>query len=217
MENLPSGNIGFLRRKLSSFYFLSRYYWQLFKDRVSGLDFTSSMTREAAGIDRLEGSQHYGSTGFVPELRDALKFLKINKNDSILDYGSGKGAVLVTFNDYPFRRIAGIELSETLTEICRSNMKKLKLNHIETILGDATKFTGIDEFTCFYMANPFVGDIFSAVINNIIASAKRNPRKIRIIYYNPKCHDAIMSTDKFNIIQEFNYGARRLFIYQSKN
>lgn len=212
-----SGKTAVLKRKTSSFFFLLRELREKFRDWVYGLDFTSPMSREAAGIDNLEGTVHYGSTGFAPELTDALKFLKINVQDAILDYGSGKGAALVRFNHFPFRRIAGIELSELLAGISRSNLKKLHLEHIEVIQGDATKFKQIDEFTYFYLANPFEGKIFASVIDNIIASGERKSRVVHIIYYNPKCHDIIMQTDRFDIIKQFNYGARRLFIYRSIN
>lgn len=186
-----------LLRKSSSFLYLLRFEKEQLADWLRGVDFTSPVSRRDAGTLDIADALHYSSTAFIPQLSTALKYLAINGSDAILDYGSGKGAVLVKFREYPFGVVSGIELSSKLMAICRKNLKKLQIEKINLIEGDATAFLEIDRFNYFYFANPFTGHIFSTVIDNIINSVAKFPRTVRIIYYNPKCHDMIMNTGKF--------------------
>lgn len=178
------------------------------------MDFTSPVSREQAGTTNVEGALYYASSAFVPELNMALDHLGITSADSILDYGSGKGAVLVRFSDYPFRRICGIELSATLNAICRRNLQKLRLEKIEVLQGDAAGFSDINDFNYFYFFNPFSGQVFESVIQNIVNSYDATPRPLTIIYYHPKCHDIIMGSGRFRLAKQFTDAARTLNIYK---
>lgn len=202
-------------RKWRSFLFRVRYANEILKDRMRGVDFTSPVSKEKAGTQNFDDALYYASSGYVPEVRMALEYLNITSQDSIIDYGCGKGAVLVTFAKYPFRKIAGIDLSRTLLETCELNLIKLNLQRIELITGDATTFTDIDDFNFFYFFNPFSGQVFDTVISNIIRSAENSPRKVTLIYYHPKCHENIVKTGKFSLTKSFVDGARRLNIYQT--
>jgi precorrin-6B methylase 2 len=142
-----------------------------------------------------------------------MLYLPFKPSDAILDYGSGKGGVLAQLSKYPFRRIAGIELSQILVDISKANFKKLGLNHLEIIHSDATTFTEIDDFNYFYFFNPFQGRVFERVFENIIASMDRNPRQVTLIYYHPRCHDLIQKTGRFKLVKVFKDGPRRLNIY----
>jgi SAM-dependent methyltransferase len=202
-------------RKLSSLVFRMHYMRAKILDNLRGVDLTLPMSKEEAGIDGVDEAVYYGSTAFTPELNDALRYLNINGSERILDYGSGKGGVLVKLSSYPFKRICGVELSEPLVTICRRNLKKLDLRQIEVVNADATAFTDIDDFNYFYFANPFTGNIFRQVINNINVSLVKKPRDIYIIYYYPKCHDIIMESGTFKVVKEITRGARRINIYKA--
>jgi precorrin-6B methylase 2 len=171
------------------------------------------MSKAEAGTDNLSDALYYASSAFIPELHKALRYFSFEPSDAILDYGSGKGGVMAQMSKYPFGRIAGIELSQTLVDISKANFKKLRLNRLEIIHGDATTFIDIDEFNYFYFCNPFQGHVFERVIDNIIASVDKNPRLIAVIYYHPKCHDLIDKTGRFKLTKVFQDGARRLNIY----
>jgi SAM-dependent methyltransferase len=188
---------------------------EVLNDRFKGVDFTAPVSKEIAGTENYSEALYYASSGYVPEIKTALNYLKVTANDAIIDYGCGKGAVLVKFAEYPFKRIAGIELSESLSSICRTNMNKLGLDKVEIITGDATAFKEIDDLNFFYFFNPFSGKIFEKVIDNIIESTNKAPRKVSLLYYHPTCHDSIMKTGKFSVIKSFIDGARQMNIYQN--
>ena len=204
-----------LLRKLSSLKFRVLYKKAQIRDYIRGVDFTLPMTREAAGIDNIANTEYYGSTEFAPELTSALNYLKIGSNDSILDYGSGKGAALLKFRKYPFKKICGVELSTTLANISSDNFRKLGLTDIEVVNTDATQFVQLDEYNYFYFANPFSGDILDRVLANIIRSIDNKARQVYLIYYHPKCHHQVMKTGKFLVVKEFVRGARKIIIYSN--
>ena len=56
-------------------------------------------------------------------IREIFHVLKINDEDSLLDIGCGKGCVLKEAADYPFKRIAGIDIDSRLIKIARKNFK----------------------------------------------------------------------------------------------
>lgn len=204
-----------LLRKISSLQFRLLYKKAQLRDWIRGVDFTNPMTREAAGIENIAGTEYYGSTEFAPELNSALQFLAIKPSDSILDYGSGKGAALLKFREYPFKRICGVELSTTLADISIENFKKLGLTGIEIVNTDATQYVLLDDFNYFYFANPFSGNILDKVLQNIILSVEKKPRQVGLIYYHPKCHHQVMNTGRFQVIKEFKRGARKIIIYRN--
>lgn len=204
-----------LLRKLSSLHFRLLYKKAQLRDLIRGVDFTNPMTREAAGIDNIAGTEYYGSTEFAPELNSALKYLAIKSDDCILDYGSGKGAALLKFREYPFRKICGVELSTTLAEISISNFKKLGLTGIEVVNTDATEYVLLDDYNYFYFANPFSGTILDKVLQNVIHSVEKKPRQVGLIYYHPKCHHQVMNTGRFKVVKEFKRGARKIIIYRN--
>ena len=51
----------------------------------------------------------------------------------------------------------------------------------------------------FFFFNPFLGSVFKAVIENIEDSWRRNPRRIHIVYLNPRCHKTVIQHGIFKL------------------
>jgi len=151
-----------------------------------------------------------------PHLEKVLKSLRITSQDSIVDFGSGKGGALISFSRYPFSKIAGIELSPTLVAIAEKNLQKLKIGNIRIIVHDATDFTDLDDYNHFYFFSPFPCNVMSAVIKNISTSLTRRPRKSVIIYFNPECHDTVVTDSPFLKIKEFHHHELAYYIYTNR-
>lgn len=163
-----------------------------------------------------ERCHYYANSGGL-HLDTVLRTLKITSHDTIVDFGSGKGGALITFSRYPFSKITGIELSSELVAIAKENFRKLKIGNITMIVADATDFTDLDGYDYFYFFNPFPMNIMSAVIKNISASLTRKPRTATIIYFNPECHDAIVTDSPFVKIKEFHHHELGYYIYANKS
>jgi len=140
-------------------------------------------------------------------LWQVLKESNITKNDSIIDVGSGKGSALIEFSKYQFKKVAGVELSKTLHDICKNNLKVLKISNVNLYCTNAVDFDKYYEYNYIYFYNPFPEIIFEEVLNRLINSIKINKRIIYIIYKNPTCHETIMKSKSFDLVK----------IYKNKN
>lgn len=200
-----------------SVIFRMRQFNEWTKELFTGLDFSSRVSRKEAGTESIDEAIWYESSAFVPELRKALQYCDLTKSDSIIDFGCGKGGILALMSHYPFRRIAGVEISETLLHIAKKNLDKLHLHQVELYHADATTFTELDDFNYFYFFNPFQGAIFKKVIDNIIQSVNRAPRKVRLLYFYPVCKSMIEETNFFDLEKTFVDATRSMNIYTTKN
>ena len=105
---------------------------------------------------------------------------------------------------FRFDHLCGVEISPKLYAIANNNFKKLKIKNIKLLLMDAANFTDLDRYNMFYFYNPFPEIVVKQVIQNIIDSIKKNPRKVTIIYMSPACDEIIMRTNFFsNTTQHF--------------
>ncbi|MGB9082394.1 MAG: class I SAM-dependent methyltransferase [Desulfuromonadaceae bacterium] len=159
---------------------------------------------------------HYYANSGGPHLDKVLKALKITAQDCIVDFGSGKGGALITLSRYPFARISGVEISPELAVIAKQNLHKFNIRNVTMNVCDAADFIELDEYNYFYFFSPFPAAVMSAVIRNICASLTNNPRKASIIYFNPECHDAVVTDSPFVKINEFNHHELKFYIYSNR-
>jgi hypothetical protein len=138
-------------------------------------------------------------------LARGLRGCTIRRTDTLLDYGSGKGRVLLAAGRYPFGRVLGVELDEDYCEIARSNVQaaapRLRCPRIEVFSADATAWPVPDDVTYIYMYNPFWGDTFRAMLDRVSESLDRRPREITIVYANGACTDELLATGRFRRVR----------------
>lgn len=134
-------------------------------------------------------------------LKKIMEVFLIKQSDKLLDYGSGKGAAMIFFSRYPFCEIGGIEYDENLHETAKNNFKLKELNYLTSYYGDATQFTNIDHYTYFFLFNPFLGKVLELTIEQIKQSFTRSPRKITVIYQNPRENVLFVNSGLFPYIR----------------
>lgn len=109
---------------------------------------------------------------------------------TFIDLGSGKGRALLLAAMYPFAQIVGVEVQPELDAIARHNIASfdepgLQCRSIESVCADAREYefplTGI----VLYLFNPFPDYVLREVLGNLIASARRAPRPIYVLYNAP--------------------------------
>jgi len=155
---------------------------------------------------------YYANSGGL-HLEKVLKALKITPGDAIIDFGCGKGGVLITLAKYPFAKITGIELSPKLVAIAKQNLSRLKIKNVSIALSDAADFTDLDDYNFFYFFNPFPCNVMGAVMANISISLAKKPRKATIIYFNPECHETVIHGSLFVKTDEFRHHDLSYYIY----
>ena len=137
-----------------------------------------------------------------------------SEKDGIFDYGCGKGGAMVSFLDYGFKYVGGVEYEPKIYEILVDNMEKLKLENegkvIECIQGNATEVNEpLDKYNWFLFYQPFDESIFTKCMEAIEKSLKRSWRKVHLISVNPNTHRCIEETGKFRLTNQFTISTRQ--------
>jgi len=177
----------------------------------AGIDVASVPLRKL-GLDPEYAHNHASSGG--PDLERVLRELGVSPEHSILDLGCGKGGALLTMADFPFNRIAGLDLSEDMLAIARQNLRAAGKENIELIHGNAVVYDAYDDFSHVYMYNPFPSVVMQAVVAHLEMSLKRVPRDLTIIYKNPKCHDDIVNSGVFVLERMFDHSGHPFNVYR---
>jgi predicted RNA methylase len=160
-------------------------------------------------VDRLDYSdeakvhaQPYFPSSYL-FLTEALKTGPLDCRDQVLvDFGCGMGRVLLFASMLPFKRIVGVELSNSLCEVARQNLdqfyarKKKSEPEWSVVSADVRTFAIPHDATVFYMANPFDAIVVKAVLDNIETSLRQVGRQCYLIYANPQ-HETLLQRPGF--------------------
>ena len=136
------------------------------------------------------------------------------EGDAIFDFGCGKGTAMLSFLDYGFSKVGGVEYADNVYQILASNFEKLGVDPrgetVTCIHGDAAMVQKeLDAYNWFYFFDPFGRELFQKVIDNICASIERKPRKVHIINILPRFHQYIQDTGKFVLTNQFDIMTRQ--------
>ena len=170
-------------------------------ENARGLDTLKYVNVEELGFSHVAGYRYEHTKKKC--LREVLKKMNISEEDSIVDLGSGKGVALIEFARYPFKKIAGVELSNILLNICRNNLERLNIKNVELHCMNASGFKQFEEYNYIYMYNPFPEAVVKKVLSNLKATIEKSIKPIYIIYKYPTCHKAILDSGYFEDIMEF--------------
>lgn len=146
------------------------------------------------------------SSGFL-YLRRGLRGCRVTSADAFVDYGSGKGRVLMQAARLPFARVTGLELSEADNALARANAEaaaavgRVRCGEVEVVQADATAWQLPDDVTYIYMFNPFRGEVFRSVLQRVLESLDRRPRRLTLIYANPTCAAELLATGRFERVR----------------
>jgi SAM-dependent methyltransferase len=157
-------------------------------------------------------------------LRKVMNTLTIQRGrDVFLDYGSGKGRVVVFAARYPFRKVIGIEISDQLNDIARENIRRarsrLLCKDIDIVHGDASLYPLPPDVTFLFFYHPFRGETLLKVVETVRKSLAENPRVLTIIYKNPEHFETTVGTSDWLVKRrEFTtLGGKRLVVYETRH
>jgi hypothetical protein len=147
-----------------------------------------------------EGLRH--ATDYFPSsyliLREVFAHSLVNVRDAVLvDYGCGLGRTLLFASTLTFKKIIGVELSPMLCAAATKNLEQYYIRQHKTqpewrvVNVDARRFDIPDDTNIFYFFNPFDTVVLAEVIDMIIESVRRTPRKCLVVYANP-IHETLM-------------------------
>ena len=124
-----------------------------------------------------------------------------------LDFGAGKGRVLLIAAEFPFRAVTGIEFSRELQQTAVTNIAKtpagrIAAAQIECVHDDVTRYELPDSPLVCYFYNPFGRRIMQIVIEHIERSLARHPRDAYIIYVDPECRRIMDDSTRWQTVRE---------------
>lgn len=137
---------------------------------------------------------------------------------TFIDFGCGKGRLLMMAAALPFRNFIGIELRKEVYEQAIQNFEKCRHNGfpaIECLNIDATEFQLPNEKMVVFLFNPFGEDVLRKVLENLGRSLRANFRDV-VIAYAMHIPEFMHMADNmpFLSLVKAGYGYR---IYRSRN
>jgi hypothetical protein len=121
---------------------------------------------------------------------------------TFVDHGAGKGRVLLLAAQYPFHAIGGVEFAEELHDDATMNIaqfprSRMTCRNVECVLDDASALGPPEAEAVHYFFNPFSRDIFAEVLNNIVVSYRKRPRRLYLILIDPVATDLVDQSGVF--------------------
>ena len=123
---------------------------------------------------------------------EAMSLLKIDPSEfNFIDYGSGKGKVLVMASHLPFRNVIGIEFSQALHEAALANLRNFhstdrRCGEMSAVCGDAIEYRPPNgPLVCFFF-NPFSPEVWVKVLEKLQSSWEAEPRPLYVVYTNQR-------------------------------
>lgn len=161
---------------------------------TSSIDYLQGEKIESNNLDH--ASIYQGANYYLIE--QALKFLRDeNANNSITDFGCGKGRIMVVAACYGFTTINGVDFAPSLCREAKRNIEKVKTlfpsSTFKIVCGDAVNYKIEKDTNVFFFFNPFDEVIMLQVVKNILYSLKENDRKVYVVYINPLHKDIFLS------------------------
>ena len=121
-------------------------------------------------------------------IRAGLAALPIRPEDyTFIDFGCGKGRVLLVASGFAFRKIIGLEFAPSLAETARRNLERYrgarqKCTSIEVKTIDATEYVLVPEPQVLYFYSPFSKGVLDQIAQNIEDSLRHWPRDLLVLF-----------------------------------
>ncbi|MFQ5625878.1 MAG: hypothetical protein ACE5FM_04400 [Methyloligellaceae bacterium] len=123
-----------------------------------------------------------------------------------VDYGAGRGRVLLMASQYPFEKITGAEIATELYDDCLLNIAQyprslMKCRDVECQHLSAMRLEVPDQETVFYFHNPFNRTMLERVAGEIVRAYRRDPRRFYVVCVDIGDHRLFEETGIFTEIQ----------------
>jgi SAM-dependent methyltransferase len=109
---------------------------------------------------------------------------------SFIDFGSGKGRVILTAAQLPFRHVIGVELSAELCAVAQRNLAIMQRHGVlrapvEIVHADVTAYELPPGDLVGYLYNPFGREILARLVERLEAAARAGAR-VLVFYVDPQ-------------------------------
>lgn len=163
-------------------------------DRDFGVETAAIVTLPELQSDpKFRLAVNYGPTPhsvFSRMMRDIRRDPSGFAGSTFIDFGCGKGKVVLMAAGLPFRRIVGVELSPKLLATAAENLARYRgprvCQDLELVCADAADYVIPPEPAILYFHNPFEAEVMQTVLSNIRRSLEASPRPCHIVYFHAR-------------------------------
>jgi predicted RNA methylase len=179
-------------------YLHMRYLSSLREDRRLGITTADERLAKKFGCGVSEYNQRYRAMPYSAARR-LMRRLNPGPQDALLDYGCGAGRIICLAAQYPFSRIIGIDIDAELCAVAERNVHALRQRRTlpEVVCADAASYPVPREISVVFLYNPFPRPVLQEALTRVLESFDHMPRLVRVVYANPREHDAVMSMRRF--------------------
>ena len=146
-------------------------------------------------------------------LEQLIAFDKTVLNGTLVDFGCGKGRVLIVAERMGFNKVVGVEFSRKLYDICLRNLRKVKSSAVSVICADAVDYPLSGDMKTFYFCNPFEYCIFENVLKNIKQLLKTVSSPGYIVYIDPRQFGRL-DAHEYELIYQYEGPGTTFHIYK---
>ena len=126
---------------------------------------------------------------------------------TFVDFGSGKGRVLLLAAEHPFRSVHGVEVNKELHEQAVENIRnarrfRRRCNDVRSYNIDATKYDFPLTPLALYFFNPFGRDVMKIVLERLRASLGQTPRDALVMTLAPHFTDVTGIVPELTLVRD---------------
>lgn len=146
-----------------------------------------------AQLDTVSPRWVHGSA-YVPtdpvDLRGLLHRHRVHVEEAtFVDLGCGKGRAVLLAAGLPFAAVVGVELSPTLADVARNNVRRFRgtisAGGVEIVTGDAATYRFPPTPLVVFLYHPFDEVVMRHVVHALERSLEAQPRRVVVLYVKP--------------------------------
>lgn len=154
----------------------------------------------------------------------ALRKVGASDRDVFVDFGCGTGRVVHQAAKRTLRQVIGVEVIPEIADRARSlvatHQHGYRCPTVEVVTCDVMQFRVPDELTIAYLGQVqgFSAEVLAAVLRNLGESIDRHPRRVRLIYHQPRyaggtlpATPVVRATGCFRLLPDSSFGATAIF------
>jgi SAM-dependent methyltransferase len=177
--------------------------------------------QDLRSLDVVGGNKDHG-VFYQPTQARTLRYvfnkLKLPKEGAFLDLGCGKGRTLIIAAEYGFTYIIGVEFSNLLCQVAKTNLARYTQAHpgsVECLVlhADAAEYAIPKSVNTIFLFNPFDEVIMARVIGNIEESLRSHPRRLYVIYRHPQHRHLFDTSEVFQVLTEYSFAQCNYLVY----
>lgn len=195
-------------------------YWFDFRYGTRTKQWIEASNLEIKSNNKVHGTKYVPTNSFA--FKKLMSKIEFPESSVFVDFGAGKGKVLMMAMTSGFKRVVGVEYSQELVNVAEENISTFKNKTqcntpVNITKSDVTLYVLKSDENVVYFFDPFDDFILNKVLKNITESLDKHPRIIYLIYQTPIYRDVIERQNIFDFHKRFIICGNEYVIYKTAN